>query len=186
MPLMARFALSMVVILVVPGMCQKVRLPSMVGLLLARALFGPHGLHVVPKNHEVGLFFADIGKLLLMFFAGLEIDMVRFRRAGTQASTASSISGFSLAQEVAKLKQQIGSRNQRIDRLGERVDRLQTLLSVAMPLLQRIARKTTGNRTYSRGLKDRATVGGTLRLINVRQSVCFPWRLSLPRKLGRP
>ena len=27
-------------------------------------------------------FFADVGKLLLMFFAGLEIDLIQFRRTG--------------------------------------------------------------------------------------------------------
>ena len=85
LPLMARFALAMAVILVVPALCQKIRLPSVVGLLLAGVLFGPHGLHVGPKSHEVAHFFADVGKLLLMFFAGLEIDLVQFRRTGRRS-----------------------------------------------------------------------------------------------------
>ena len=79
LPLMARFALAMAIILVVPTLCQKIRLPSVVGLLIAGIVFGPHGLQVGPKNHEVSEFFADVGKLLLMFFAGLEIDLVQFR-----------------------------------------------------------------------------------------------------------
>jgi Kef-type K+ transport system membrane component KefB len=41
LPLLARFALAMSVILVVPTLCEKVRLPSVVGLLLAGVLFGP-------------------------------------------------------------------------------------------------------------------------------------------------
>jgi Kef-type K+ transport system membrane component KefB len=53
--------------------------------LLAGVVFGPHGLHVGPKSHEVAHFFADIGKLLLMFFAGLEIDLVQFRRTGRRS-----------------------------------------------------------------------------------------------------
>jgi Kef-type K+ transport system membrane component KefB len=85
LPLMARFAVAMAVILVVPALCQKVRLPSVVGLLLAGVLFGPYGLHVGPKSHEVGNFFADVGKLLLMFFAGLEIDPIQFRRTGRRS-----------------------------------------------------------------------------------------------------
>jgi Kef-type K+ transport system membrane component KefB len=85
LPLMARFALAMAVFLVVPSLCQKIRLPSVVGLLLAGILFGPHGLHVGPKSHEVANFFADVGKLLLMFFAGLEIDAVEFRRTGRRS-----------------------------------------------------------------------------------------------------
>jgi Kef-type K+ transport system membrane component KefB len=82
LPLMARFAVAMAVILVVPALCEKVRLPAVVGLLLAGVVFGPHGLNVGPKSHEVAHFFADVGKLLLMFFAGLEIDLVQFRRTG--------------------------------------------------------------------------------------------------------
>lgn len=85
LPLMARFALAMAVILVVPALCQKARLPSVVGLLLAGVVFGPHGLDVGPKSHEVAHFFADVGKLLLMFFAGLEIDIVQFRRTGNRS-----------------------------------------------------------------------------------------------------
>src|SRR5262245_39661238 len=82
LPLLARFAVAMAIILVVPALCQKVRLPAVVGLLLAGVVFGPHGLHVGPRSHEVAHFFADVGKLLLMFFAGLAIDLVQFRRPG--------------------------------------------------------------------------------------------------------
>jgi Kef-type K+ transport system membrane component KefB len=82
LPLLARFAVAMAVILVVPALCERVRLPAVVGLLLAGIVFGPHGLGVGPKSHEVANFFADVGKLLLMFFAGLEIDLVQFRRTG--------------------------------------------------------------------------------------------------------
>jgi Kef-type K+ transport system membrane component KefB len=35
LPLMARFAVAMAVILVVPALCQRVRLPAVVGMLLA-------------------------------------------------------------------------------------------------------------------------------------------------------
>ena len=48
---------------------------------------------------------------------------------------------ISPSQEADDLKQQIKNLNQKIDRLGERVDRLQQLLSLAVPLLQRIAPK---------------------------------------------
>jgi Na+:H+ antiporter len=95
LPLLARFSLALTIILVVPTLCQKVRLPSIVGLLLAGILFGPHGLHVGPKSHEVAQFFADVGKLLLMFFAGLEIDLVQFRRTGYR-SLVFGLATFSL------------------------------------------------------------------------------------------
>jgi Kef-type K+ transport system membrane component KefB len=95
LPLLARFAVAMAVILIVPALCQKVRLPAVVGLLLAGVVFGPHGLHVGPKSHEVAHFFADVGKLLLMFFAGLEIDLIQFRRTGHR-SLAFGLATFAL------------------------------------------------------------------------------------------
>jgi Kef-type K+ transport system membrane component KefB len=43
-------------------------------------IFGPYGLHVGPKHNEVAEYFAEVGKLLLMFFAGLEVDLQQFQR----------------------------------------------------------------------------------------------------------
>ena len=40
---------------------------------------------VFPVHPAVANFFADLGKLLLMFFAGLEIDLALFRRARTRS-----------------------------------------------------------------------------------------------------
>ena len=80
LPILARFAIALMVFLLVPPLCQRVRLPGMVGLLVAGIVFGPSGLQVAPQNGEVAGFFAEIGKLLLMFFAGLEIDLTQFNR----------------------------------------------------------------------------------------------------------
>jgi hypothetical protein len=56
-------------------------------------------------------------------------------------STSSSVRGSRSAQGADALNEQIKDLTWRIDRLGERVDRLQQLLSLAVPLLQRIAPK---------------------------------------------
>jgi hypothetical protein len=61
--------------------------------------------------------------------------------SGTRGLTSSSIPGIGSAQQVEELKQQIVNLNKRIDRLGEDVARLQELLSLAVPLLQRLAPK---------------------------------------------
>jgi len=64
------------------------------------------------------------------------------RSGEAQSAEAQSLTpGSSSAQAADDLKQQIMSLSKRIDRLGERVDRLQELLSLAVPLLQRIAPK---------------------------------------------
>jgi hypothetical protein len=63
------------------------------------------------------------------------------KESSAQALTSSSTSGFGATQEGENLKQQIVNLNKRIDRLGEDVARLQELLSLAVPLLQRMAPK---------------------------------------------
>jgi Kef-type K+ transport system membrane component KefB len=60
-------------------------MPPAVGLLLAGVALGPSGLHTLPNAAPVAEFFAEIGKLLLMFFAGLEIDLSQLRRTGTRS-----------------------------------------------------------------------------------------------------
>jgi Kef-type K+ transport system membrane component KefB len=95
LPLLARAAIVLVVLLAVPALCHRVRLPAVVGLLAAGVVLGPSGLYVVPKHAEVAHFFSDVGKLLLMFFAGLEIDLTQFRRV-RRRSLAFGLASFAL------------------------------------------------------------------------------------------
>jgi hypothetical protein len=64
-------------------------------------------------------------------------------KSANQTSTNESASDAAIesSQEAGDLKHQIVNLTNRIDRLGERVDRLQELLSLAVPLLQRLAPK---------------------------------------------
>lgn len=80
LPTLARFALCMVLIIIIPRLSRRVHLPEAVGLLLAGVLFGPQVLDIFPHEHPVLKFFAEVGALLLMFFAGLELDLTLFRQ----------------------------------------------------------------------------------------------------------
>src|SRR5215475_2917273 len=80
LPPLTKFAIGMAVILVVPVLARRVRLPPVVGLLLSGVVFGPHGVGLIGEDRPVVEFLADLGKLLLMLFAGLEVDLVLFRR----------------------------------------------------------------------------------------------------------
>lgn len=91
LPLLVRFALILVIFLLVPPICRRLRVPNCVGLLLAGVALGPSGLHFVPNAAPVAEFFAEIGKLLLMFFCGLEIDLSQFRRTGTRSLAFGSL-----------------------------------------------------------------------------------------------
>src|SRR5271157_2947650 len=85
LPNLAKFALAMAIIVGVPPLSRRLRLPPVVGLLLCGVVIGPHVLGVFGEHPSVADFFAELGKLLLMFFAGLEIDLALFRRARTRS-----------------------------------------------------------------------------------------------------
>jgi hypothetical protein len=69
----------MALIIGIPRLSRRVRLPEAVGLPLSGVVLGPHVLDVFPREHPVVAFFSELGMLLLMFFAGLEIDLTLFR-----------------------------------------------------------------------------------------------------------
>ena len=81
LPLLARFAIGMALIVGIPPLARRARLPVVVVFLLSGIVVGPDGLGIIPKHPYVADFLAELGKLLLMFFAGLEIDLVLFQRA---------------------------------------------------------------------------------------------------------
>lgn len=64
----------------------RLRLPDCVGYILLGVLVGPHVLGIIPQNAAVANFFAELGKLLLMFFVGLDIDLNEFARARRRAA----------------------------------------------------------------------------------------------------
>ncbi len=87
LPLLAKFTLGMAFIVSVPRLCGRIRLPAVVGLLVCGVVIGPHVLDVFRDHAPIADFFADLGKLLLMFFAGLETDLVLFCKARNKTIT---------------------------------------------------------------------------------------------------
>lgn len=85
LPNLAKFALSMAIIVGIPPLSRRFRLPAVVGFLFSGVVVGPHILGVFSLHPAIVDIFADLGKLLLMFFAGLEIDLAPFRRARTRS-----------------------------------------------------------------------------------------------------
>ncbi|SIQ35943.1 Kef-type K+ transport system, membrane component KefB [Alkalispirochaeta americana] len=73
------FASVMVLILVAPLMARKLRLPEIVGLLLAGMIFGPYGFGLIARDATIRLL-GEVGLLMIMFLAGLEIDLHQVRR----------------------------------------------------------------------------------------------------------
>lgn len=70
------FALLLFIILLAPILLRKLRIPSIIGLIIAGMLIGDHGLQIIQKE-SIDLF-AKAGLLYIMFLAGLELDMTEF------------------------------------------------------------------------------------------------------------
>ncbi len=74
------FTILLLVSLTLPPLFERIRLPGLVGLLLAGVLLGPSGLGFLDPSGEIEHLFADIGKVYLMFVAALEINLKEFGR----------------------------------------------------------------------------------------------------------
>ena len=73
----AIFTLIISIILFVPYISKKIRIPSIFGLILAGLIIGPNGTGLLSSNEGVSVF-AAVGLLYIMFLAGLEINLSSF------------------------------------------------------------------------------------------------------------
>ena len=87
LPNLAKFAVLLALIVVVPALARRFRIPELVGLVVVGLLLGPHALGLYGENHPIVEFFADLGRLMLMFAVGLEIDLNLFRQVQTRSVT---------------------------------------------------------------------------------------------------
>lgn len=71
------FAVILFIILLAPLLFRRVKIPGIIGLILAGVIVGPHGLNLLAKNSAIDLF-STIGLLYIMFLAGLELDLKGF------------------------------------------------------------------------------------------------------------
>ena len=85
LPPVGRFGLILVLIAAVPYLAKACRFPVCVGYIFVGVLVGPHILGLVPEHAAIADFLADLGKLLLMFFVGLEIDLQEFAAQRTRS-----------------------------------------------------------------------------------------------------
>ncbi|MFZ5586305.1 MAG: cation:proton antiporter [Thermodesulfobacteriota bacterium] len=80
--LMSDIVITLALGLAVVFLCQRLKIPTIVGFLLTGVLAGPHGLGLIAHSHEVEVL-AEIGVVLLLFTIGLEFsfgELVRLRR----------------------------------------------------------------------------------------------------------
>ena len=68
------FFVVLCIILLAPIIMGKLRIPHIVGMVLAGMLIGKYGLNILERDSSFELF-GEVGLYYIMFLAGLEIDM---------------------------------------------------------------------------------------------------------------
>lgn len=74
-----KFALILIIILIAPSISKKMKIPSIISLIISGALVGPHGFNLMQRDSSI-ILFGTVGLLYIMFIAGLEIDMADFKK----------------------------------------------------------------------------------------------------------
>lgn len=75
------FFLVLTVILLAPLLLRRLRIPHIIGLMLAGVLIGPCGLNLVERDRSFEIF-GQVGIYYIMFLAALELDMGRMEHYG--------------------------------------------------------------------------------------------------------
>jgi len=75
----AIFLVVIAIILLAPILFRRIRVPQIVGLIIAGIAIGPYGFNILARDASFEIF-GQVGILYLMFLAGVEIDMEGMKR----------------------------------------------------------------------------------------------------------
>ena len=74
------FFVVLLIILFAPIVMSKLRIPHIIGMVLAGIAIGPYGLNILERGSSFEIF-GQVGIYYIMFLAGLEMDMESVRRS---------------------------------------------------------------------------------------------------------
>ncbi|SUE34493.1 cation:proton antiporter [Rikenella microfusus] len=74
-----KFLLILIIILSAPLLLNKIRIPHLLGLIIAGAVIGPFGFNLMERDSSI-IMSGTVGLLYIMFLAGLEIDIADFKK----------------------------------------------------------------------------------------------------------
>ena len=102
------FFVVMLIVLFAPIIMGKLRIPHIIGMIIAGVIVGPHGFGILAKDSSFALF-GNVGLYFIMFLAGLEMNMSDFRNNrvktfthGIMAFAIPMIIGFALNTSLLK------------------------------------------------------------------------------------
>lgn len=73
------FSLLLFIILFAPLILNRLKIPHLIGLIIAGAIIGPNGMNLMLRDSSI-ILFGTVGLLYIMFLAGLEIDLADFKK----------------------------------------------------------------------------------------------------------
>jgi Kef-type K+ transport system membrane component KefB len=74
-----KFLVILVIILFAPILLNKIKIPHILGLIIAGAIIGPNGFNLLMRDSSI-ILSGTAGLLYIMFLAGLEIDLAEFKK----------------------------------------------------------------------------------------------------------
>jgi Kef-type K+ transport system membrane component KefB len=79
-----KFLLILAIILFAPIVLNKIKIPPLLGLIIAGAIIGPHGFNLMERDSSI-ILSGTAGLLYIMFLAGLEIDLADFKKNSSKS-----------------------------------------------------------------------------------------------------
>lgn len=73
------FGLAVLIFLLFPILMGKLKVPAIIGPIIAGIIIGPNGLEILARDSTIELL-GTVGLLFIMFIAGLELDLDGFKR----------------------------------------------------------------------------------------------------------
>jgi Kef-type K+ transport system membrane component KefB len=80
-----KFFVILLIILFAPILLNRVKIPHLLGLIIAGAIIGPFGFNLINRDSSI-ILSGTAGLLYIMFLAGLEIDMADFKKNAGKSS----------------------------------------------------------------------------------------------------
>lgn len=79
-----QFLILFVIVLLAPILFNKIRIPSLIGLIIAGVVIGPYGIGLMLRDSNM-IMLGNAGLLYIMFLAGIEIDVAEFKKNSSKS-----------------------------------------------------------------------------------------------------
>lgn len=96
-----KFLIILLIILTIPLVSERIKVPQLLGMIIAGVVIGPYGLNLLARDSSI-ILSGTAGLLYIMFLAGLEIDINDFKKNAVK-STVLGLLGFIIPMLIGTL-----------------------------------------------------------------------------------